>query len=104
MKHLKLFETFEIPDGSVKDSVLKKLGVSEDDIWEVKSICADIAMEVGDKGTCVIGGGLLANGKTIISAYSQGNTGPERCYTEVKKYLAPKYPNIKFEIEWGNMD
>ena len=103
MKHLKLFEAFAYA-GCVNGAALRNLKVSEDDIQKVKDICEDIAKKVGDHGTCVINGGLLANGETIVYPYSQGNTGPEKCYTEVKKYLEPKYPDIKFQIDWGTMD
>lgn len=83
---------------------LETLGVSGWDIEKILEICADIANEIGDSGTCVIGGGLIANGKKIVSSYSQGNTGPEKCYTQVRDFLKKKYPDIKCTIEWGNMD
>lgn len=88
----------------VNVGVLRQLGVSYEDINASIEIIREIAFLTGDQGSCVVGGGLKANGQIVITAYSQGNTGPERCYAKIKNYLSNQYPKIKFEIEWGNMD
>jgi hypothetical protein len=83
---------------------MKSLGISDEDIMAVSKMAGDIAQKTGDKGTCVMGGGLFANRQQIVTNYSQGNCGPEEIYTTVLHYLEPKYPQIKFHIAWGTMD
>ena len=84
---------------------MTKMGISREDIgWTIKAV-ERIAKEVGDKGTCVLSdGGLVANGKRIVVSWCQGNLGPEQAYLEIEKYLAPKYPKIKFVVKYGTMD
>jgi hypothetical protein len=88
----------------VDTKYMQSLGISKPDVDEVLKIANKIANDMGDQGTCVLGGGLKANNNSFIKAYSQGSLGPERIYNAVKQYLSPKYPKIKFEIEWGVMD
>lgn len=92
----------------VKTSKLSQLGISQSDINWVNKKYNDIARKEGDKGTCVLGDNLMAtvNGKNYVIAtqYSQGSLGPEMAYNEIMKYLKPKYPKIKFWIDYGNMD
>ena len=83
---------------------LRRLSFEEEDVEEIEDIINKIDKRVGDKGTCVLGGGLYANGNQIIKPWTQGNLGPEEAYDKVKKYLEKIYPRVKFVIQYGNMD
>lgn len=88
----------------VDSNAMKRLGISDADIKKTVKIVDDIARKVGDKGSVVLGAALTANGHEIVTAYSQGNLGPEKCYREVQQYLVSKYPKIGFTIKYGRMD
>jgi len=95
----------ESVSSSVVNPIIMHLaGISDKDIQKVMHIVDTIAQRVGDSGSCVLGSGLKLNGRVFIEPYSQGSLGPEEIYHEVKKYLNYKYPHIKFDIEYGNMD
>ena len=100
---LKSFNKIDAPRWIDAD-MMSQYGISSDDINYVVKAAKEIATEIGDSGTVVLGAALTVNGDEIITAYSQGNIGPERIYTTIKKYLTPKYPKLSFNIEWGNMD
>jgi len=104
LRHIKLFEAYNGRYSPIDRNALLRLGVSHEDILHCEKIADDVMKDEGDSGTCVVGAALLANGREVVEPYSQGNTGPERIYKAVRDYLAPKYPKVKFEIQWGNMD
>lgn len=93
---------------------MMEIGIKSQDIQKVNQIADEVKKRVGDIGSCVLGEYLIARiqipyGKKFIDAkiirnYSQGNLGPEEIYQKAIDYLAPKYPNIHFYIEWGRMD
>ena len=83
---------------------LYALKINMDDINQIEDIVKRIHKKVGDSGTCVLGGGLEANGRVIVKAWTQGNMGPEQAYQEIKNYLEKKYPKIKFNIKLGRTD
>lgn len=92
---------------------MREIGIKSEDIFKTQQIADEVKKRVGDSGTCVVGEYLVARIKkgnkkfvdeVIIQNYSQGNLGPEEIYNKVIKFLGPKYPDIHFYIEWGNMD
>lgn len=83
---------------------LNLVGVSLDDINVLEDIVNKAYKRYGDTGTVVLGGGLYANGKEIVKPFTQGNMAPETAYLEVKKYLEKKYPKLRLQIKYGNMD
>ena len=84
--------------------VFKKFGISPSDADEIQEICYDVMKRVGDKGSVVSGGGLTINGQPFLRNYSMGNLGPEEIYAKVIKLLNEKYPKLRVEQKWGNMN
>jgi len=103
----------DVNNNGINLNLMRQIGIGSKDITYVDQMASEIRKKVGDSGTCVLGDGLIARVKIgprkfkdfeIIINYSQGNLGPEGIYEKVLNYLEPKYPNIKFLIEWGFTD
>lgn len=88
---------------SLRIDLLKKHGVSNEDIETIKEIVIE-AGKRGDVGSCVLGSGLFIGNDRILDAWCQGNLGPEQAYVRIEKLLIANYPHLKIEIEFGNMD
>lgn len=93
-----------------KSNNFRYLGIDDDDIYYLRKKAESLKQEYGDQGSIVLGGGLYAiDPKTgddvwLVTAYSQGNLGPERIYKEVRDWLKIHYPDLKVYEDYGGMD
>lgn len=83
---------------------LKSLGISNDHIAEMTDMYNEVANRVGDRGSCVLGNGIMINGKRVIGSYAQGSLGLEEIQGKIIPFLKKHYPNLKVDYAWGNMD
>jgi len=90
-------------DGINEDAFLEA-GVTHPDLREVRRIYDETNREVGDAGSCVLGNSLKVNGVEAVRSRFQGSFALEIAQDKIMDFLKPKYPYIRFQVEYGRMD